>query len=348
MKNKGFSLVELIVVIAIMAILVGVAVPVYTSYIDKADEAKDVELLDEINRAFATVCAGEALDINTVTDATIAVADNGAIDLAGMTVKVGDETITTLGAKMVEILGEGLKFNVIDAIVYNAEKHMFVGLAEGEYAYGGGIVKLSAEDIAKLKASAFFTADGLGVTGLLDKVNFVASFAAGVDSTVYSDILGTPEYMKNFLTSVGVDVTGMTNDQLAAAFGTKLRELAAKKAAESCTHNVVTVEDCDECMNAAMGMLLSNATVLYAAQNSGQENGQIIDVLTQAATQEGGCKKSLKDILPENNNHKLQVQVLTNKSESFLKFEISSYIAKSKSLNCFCGKKHPSLTLVSK
>ena len=30
MNNKGFSLVELIVVIAIMAILVGVAVPVYT------------------------------------------------------------------------------------------------------------------------------------------------------------------------------------------------------------------------------------------------------------------------------------------------------------------------------
>ncbi len=32
-------------------------------------------------------------------------------------------------------------------------------------------------------------------------------------------------------------------------------------------------------------------------------------------------KKSLKDILPENNNHKLKVQVLTNRSESFLKFE---------------------------
>ena len=53
MKNKGFSLVELIVVIAIMAILVGVAVPVYSSYIEKANAAKDEQLLGEINSAFA-------------------------------------------------------------------------------------------------------------------------------------------------------------------------------------------------------------------------------------------------------------------------------------------------------
>ena len=49
--NKGFSLVELIVVIAIMAILVGVAVPVYTSYISKAQDASDVKMLDTLNNA---------------------------------------------------------------------------------------------------------------------------------------------------------------------------------------------------------------------------------------------------------------------------------------------------------
>lgn len=49
--NKGFSLVELIVVIAIMAILVGVAVPVYTSYIGKANEAADVQAIDNLEHA---------------------------------------------------------------------------------------------------------------------------------------------------------------------------------------------------------------------------------------------------------------------------------------------------------
>ncbi len=38
-SNKGFSLVELIVVIAIMAIIAGVAIPVYTNYITKANDA---------------------------------------------------------------------------------------------------------------------------------------------------------------------------------------------------------------------------------------------------------------------------------------------------------------------
>lgn len=51
MKNKGFSLVELIVVIAIMAILVGVAVPVYSSYIEKSQISKDKQTVDEVAHA---------------------------------------------------------------------------------------------------------------------------------------------------------------------------------------------------------------------------------------------------------------------------------------------------------
>ena len=53
--NKGFSLVELIVVIAIMAILVGVAVPVYTNYISKAEDGVKAQYLDELDRAIDTV-----------------------------------------------------------------------------------------------------------------------------------------------------------------------------------------------------------------------------------------------------------------------------------------------------
>lgn len=53
--NKGFSLVELIVVIAIMAILVGVAVPVYTSYIDKANDSVDKTQVDEVDRAITVL-----------------------------------------------------------------------------------------------------------------------------------------------------------------------------------------------------------------------------------------------------------------------------------------------------
>ena len=57
-NNKGFSLVELIVVIAIMAILIGVAVPVYSSYVEKSQKAADIQLVDEIKHALQIAAVG--------------------------------------------------------------------------------------------------------------------------------------------------------------------------------------------------------------------------------------------------------------------------------------------------
>ena len=52
LKSKGgFTLVELIVVIAILAILAGVAIPVYNGYIKKAQDASAVTELDAIATA---------------------------------------------------------------------------------------------------------------------------------------------------------------------------------------------------------------------------------------------------------------------------------------------------------
>ncbi len=76
-SNKGFSLVELIVVIAIMAIIAGVAIPVFTTYIDKSNKAADEQLFADIEDAliYALVADESATGFAAVIGADGLVAD---------------------------------------------------------------------------------------------------------------------------------------------------------------------------------------------------------------------------------------------------------------------------------
>lgn len=68
--NKGFSLVELIIVMAIMAILVGIVGTQAIPYMNRARESKDREILSAISTAAVTSYTTNAEDLPDVIPAT--------------------------------------------------------------------------------------------------------------------------------------------------------------------------------------------------------------------------------------------------------------------------------------
>jgi prepilin-type N-terminal cleavage/methylation domain len=62
-KNQGFSLVELIVVIAIMAVLVGVLAPAYLRYVEKSRKSTDVSSISDIMAAAEKVAIDPQFDL---------------------------------------------------------------------------------------------------------------------------------------------------------------------------------------------------------------------------------------------------------------------------------------------
>lgn len=57
--QKGFSLVELIIVIAIMAALVAILAPQYLKYVEKSKVAADDNVISELTNAAKMACADE-------------------------------------------------------------------------------------------------------------------------------------------------------------------------------------------------------------------------------------------------------------------------------------------------
>mgnify|MGYP004597332387 FL=1 len=66
-KKQGFTLAELLIVVAIIAVLVGIAIPVFTSQLEKAREATDAA---NIRDAYAEVMTKA---ISTGEESTITV-----------------------------------------------------------------------------------------------------------------------------------------------------------------------------------------------------------------------------------------------------------------------------------
>lgn len=135
-NNKGFSLVELIVVIAIMAVLVGVLAPQLIKYVEKSREATDIQTCDNIATALKTYYADEEVAASATATATTVTVTLGKTELG----TAADTAVKDAGLTKAKIKGTKwandtitIKYNKADGTItyegtspyYHSDKDQF-------------------------------------------------------------------------------------------------------------------------------------------------------------------------------------------------------------------------------
>jgi prepilin-type N-terminal cleavage/methylation domain-containing protein len=91
-NNKGFTLMELLIVIAIIVVLVAIAIPVFNAQLEKAREATDMA---NIRAAYAEVSANLIMDEADVSQTVKATQtkENWQVKSDATTVEIGGQQV---------------------------------------------------------------------------------------------------------------------------------------------------------------------------------------------------------------------------------------------------------------
>lgn len=270
----GFTLVELIVVIAILAILGGVAVPAYSGYVEKANRAADEQLLAHVNQAFAAACIENGTDAVLLDSAYATLNDDGTVAAVYRT-QAGDSYNVAFD-KYYDMDEDGA-FKIFKMLTF--KEGMFV---EGNSLYANLIAVLQekyGDELAALKLSAFVTE--LGTESLLSIIGSASDLIAGLDDSsdlydlAHSDgavaalfatlgVANEDEFYEYMLTTYPQG--DMDNDTYEAFFAAKVNEIYANNAILYAAQGT-SADDYDEMMD-----ILSSTTsvkdVIKSATNT--------------------------------------------------------------------------------
>ena len=260
--KAGFTLVELIVVIAILGILAGVGTVGYSGYIKKANMAADQQLLGYVNQAFAAACIEKNVDITDLRtqDVPITLDSDGKIsNLTAPNVSFDD---------FQKYYGDNgnLAFKVMDDLYFDVVL-LAINYANAErinVSFGDTTLTLSGADVEKLKNSAY--SKNMAVDDLMSKIDLAVEVAAEVtdpNGALYKYVNG--DDAKAFLCqTMGVsDYYGVMQ---------KLVEMYPQEQGESEDNYNARMNDIEKKM-------LANNAVLFAARNSSDVKESTLEIL---------------------------------------------------------------------
>ncbi len=155
-NNKGFTLVELIIVVAIIAVLAGVLAPQYLRYVERSRESNDLQVATSIMRAATVAIADPRNEIEAGATYIVkwtthtSTAGTASLEVSGATAESSNESVEN---SIAEVMGWTDIDNVDDAQSGNGNDEDF----EFKITVDTGAVELTDPD------SEYWGPDGIGI-----------------------------------------------------------------------------------------------------------------------------------------------------------------------------------------
>jgi len=227
MKKRGFTIVELVIVIAVIAILAAVLVPTFSNVINKANYSADMQACREMNMALAEEEAKDGYVKPTSVSRVMTILANHGYDAANWQPLSSDYKFLW-DSETNQIV---LVLKADGTIVYpDAEGYASKGLSAVTYGAGQRFQEYNQEVIAAFNNNFSFSSNGNTSTTKIE-LNAGSSTLTETESTLASAVGGSAE-QQNAQLKAALNISGNTA-YVAASSTTKSSNATSYAACES-------------------------------------------------------------------------------------------------------------------